>query len=53
MTSRENRKFTADQKSLAVRRHLWDKVPVSDLAAELEVPPSQNSQLDQSSQAAD
>jgi transposase-like protein len=41
MTSRKNRKFTADQKAQAVRRHLWDKVPVSDLAAELEVPPSQ------------
>lgn len=39
--SRKNRKFTAEQKANAVRRHLWDKTPVSELAAELGVPPSQ------------
>jgi len=33
--------FTAPQKSEIVRRHLKDQVPVSDLAAGLEVQPSQ------------
>jgi transposase-like protein len=36
----ERRKFTAVQKADAVRRHLWDKVPVSDLARELQVQPT-------------
>jgi transposase-like protein len=39
--TRKNRKHTADQKAQAVRRHWCDKVPVSELAAELDVPPSQ------------
>jgi transposase-like protein len=39
--SRKNRKFTAEQKAAAVRRHLWDQTPVSQLATELSVPPSQ------------
>lgn len=39
--SQQRRKFSADQKADAVRRHLWDKVAVSDLAVELEVQPTQ------------
>ena len=35
------RTFSADQKAEVVRRHLRDKVPVSDLAEELSVQPSQ------------
>lgn len=37
----KRRKFTADEKAVIVRRHLWDKVPVSDLAQEYQVQPSQ------------
>lgn len=33
--SRKNRLFTAEQNANAVRRHLSDKTPVSDLATEL------------------
>ncbi len=39
--SRTRRMFTAAQKAEFVRRHLKDQVPVSDLAAELDVQPSQ------------
>lgn len=39
--SRQRRKFSAEQKTDAVRRHLWDKVAVSELAEELEVQPTQ------------
>ena len=39
--SQQRRKFTAQQKADTVRRHLWDKVPVSDLAQELKVQPTQ------------
>lgn len=39
--SRTRRHFTAQQKADVVRRHLADKVPVSDLADELGVQPSQ------------
>lgn len=39
--SRSRRHFTAQQKADVVRRHLADKVPVSDLADELGVQPSQ------------
>ena len=35
------RTFSADQKAEVVRRHLRDKVPVSDLAEELSIQPSQ------------
>jgi transposase-like protein len=38
--SRTRRHFTAQQKADVVRRHLADKVPVSDLADELGVQPS-------------
>jgi len=33
--------FTAPEKAEIVRRHLKDQVPVSDLAAEMDVQPSQ------------
>jgi transposase-like protein len=39
--SRTRRHFTAEQKAQIVRRHLADKVPVSDLADELGVQPTQ------------
>ncbi len=39
--SRTRRMFTAPQKAEIVRRHLKDQVPVSDLATELVVQPSQ------------
>ncbi len=39
--SRTRRTFTAEQKAEVVRRHLRDKVPVSDLAEELAIQPSQ------------
>ncbi len=39
--SRARRHFTAEQKAQIVRRHLADKVPVSDLADELGVQPTQ------------
>ena len=39
--SQQRRSFTAEQKADTVRRHLWDKVPVSDLAEELKVQPTQ------------
>lgn len=38
--SKPRRNFTAEQKADVVRRHLRDKVAISDLAAELEVPPT-------------
>ena len=37
----KRRTLTADEKAAIVRRHLWDKVPVSDLAQEHQVQPSQ------------
>lgn len=39
--SRERRSFSPTQKAEVVRRHLIGKVPVSDLADELKVLPSQ------------
>ena len=39
--SRTRRMFTSSQKAETVRRHLKDQVPVSQLAAELNVQPSQ------------
>ena len=39
--SRKRRRFAAAQKAEVVRRHLVGKVPVSDLADELNVQPSQ------------
>jgi transposase-like protein len=38
--SKNRRNFTEEFKAKVVRRHLADKVPVSDLAAELEIQPS-------------
>ena len=38
--SRTRRHFTAEQKAETVRRHLADKVPVSNLAEELQVQPT-------------
>ncbi len=39
--SKKRKNYTAEQKADVVRRHLRDKVSVSDLAAELDVQPSQ------------
>jgi transposase-like protein len=39
--SRTRRHFTAEQKATIVRRHVAEKAPVSDLADELGVQPSQ------------
>ena len=38
--SKSRRQYSDEFKANAVRRHLGDKVPVSDLAAELDVQPS-------------
>lgn len=40
-TSKSRRHFGDDQKAAIVRRHLADKVPVSDLADEYHIQPSQ------------
>ncbi len=39
--TRSRRQFTADEKAAVVRRHLVDKVPVSDLCDELRLQPTQ------------
>jgi len=41
MSSKNRRYFTAEKKAQVVRRHLADKVAVSDLADEFGVQPSQ------------
>jgi transposase len=41
MTRRKRRRFSADEKLSAVRRHLMDKVPISDLCDELGLQPTQ------------
>ena len=41
MSSKSRRRFGAEQKAQIVRRHLADKVPVSDLADEFGIQPSQ------------
>ena len=41
MSSKSRRRFGAEQKARIVRRHLADKVPVSDLADEFGIQPSQ------------
>jgi len=41
MSSKSRRRFGAEQKAQIVRRHLADKVPVSDLADEFDIQPSQ------------
>ena len=38
MTPKTRRRFTPDQKAAIVRRHLEDKVPISDLCDEYEIP---------------
>lgn len=40
MVKKSRRHFTAEQKAAIVRRHLVDKVPVSDLCDELKIQPS-------------
>lgn len=39
--SKKRKNYTAEQKADVVRRHIRDKVSVSDLATELDVQPSQ------------
>lgn len=39
--TRSRRQFTANEKAAVVRRHLVDKVPVSDLCDELGLQPTQ------------
>ena len=41
MSNKSRRRFDAQKKAQIVRRHLAEKVPVSDLADELDVQPSQ------------
>ena len=41
MSSENRRRFGAEKKAQIVRRHLADKVPVSDLADEFGIQPSQ------------
>ena len=41
MTRQKRRRFSADEKLNAVRRHLIDKVPISDLCDELGLQPTQ------------
>jgi transposase-like protein len=38
--AREKRQFTADERATILRRHLADKVPVSDLCDEYKIQPS-------------
>jgi len=40
MSSKHRRHFDAQKKARIVRRHLADKVPVSDLADEFNIQPS-------------
>jgi transposase len=40
MTRAKRRQFTAEEKSTILRRHLADKVPVSDLCDEYKIQPS-------------
>jgi transposase len=40
MTKKSRRRFTPDQKAAIVRRHLVDKVPISDLCDEHKIQPS-------------
>jgi transposase-like protein len=39
--TKTRRKFTAEQKAAIVRRHLKDKEPISSIAAELSIQPTQ------------
>lgn len=40
MTQEKRRQFTADEKATILRRHLADRVPVSDLCDEYRIQPS-------------
>lgn len=40
VTKKSRRRFTPDQKATIVRRHLVDKVPISDLCDEHKIQPS-------------
>ena len=40
MSKKSRRQFSADQKATIVKRHLVDKVPVSDLCDEYKIQPS-------------
>lgn len=40
MATRARRMFTAEQKAAILRRHIKDKVPISDLCDEYEIQPS-------------
>ena len=40
MSKQKRRQFTADEKATILRRHLADKVPVSDLCDEYKIQPS-------------
>jgi len=40
MTRERRRQFTADEKATILRRHLVDKIPVSDLCDEYRLQPS-------------
>jgi transposase len=40
MTKKSRRRFTPDQKAAIVRRHLVDKMPISDLCDEHKIQPS-------------
>jgi transposase len=40
MAKQKRRRFTAEQKATILRRHLKDKVPVSDLCDEYKIQPS-------------
>jgi transposase-like protein len=39
--TKTRRKFTVEQKAAIVRRHLKDKVPISSIAQELSIQPTQ------------
>ncbi len=39
--TKTRRKFTAEQKAAIVRRHLKDKEPISSIAEELSIQPTQ------------
>ena len=40
MSKKSRRRFTVDQKADILRRHLFEKVPISDLADEYDLQPS-------------
>ena len=40
MSKQTRRRFSPEQKALIVRRHVMDKVPISDLCDEYKIQPS-------------